>query len=81
MAFGLEVDVFPPAMLAAAAYVDEVWVASEHVAEHYDRWLSPGHHLPSLDRASRAHHTRARRPRLISGPDRVSLLVRLRQHA
>jgi glycosyltransferase involved in cell wall biosynthesis/SAM-dependent methyltransferase len=27
-----EVDVFPPAMLAAAAYVDEVWVASEHIA-------------------------------------------------
>ena len=27
-----EVDVFPPTMLAAAAYVDEVWVASEHVA-------------------------------------------------
>jgi glycosyltransferase involved in cell wall biosynthesis/SAM-dependent methyltransferase len=28
-----EVDVFPAAMLAAAAYVDEVWVASEHVAQ------------------------------------------------
>ena len=27
-----EVDVVPPAMLAAAAYVDEVWVASEYVA-------------------------------------------------
>ncbi len=27
-----EVDVFPPAMLAAQEFVDEVWVASEHVA-------------------------------------------------
>lgn len=37
-----EVDVFPPAMRAAQEYVDEVWVASEHVA----RALRPALDVP-----------------------------------